>query len=174
MSDIGIIFPIWLVAGLALVLALPVTTAIMAGLGVAAYRIRRRDRTRRLTGLKWSAIAIAPFWIGGIVIGCWMLASTIFGKIGTAQRYFTLDKAAAIDGIALPAGTRVELDENRVLRVAELPDGAAVTLRGRAGRARSNSPNRRTRPTRRTGRSPTGRSRRRRRSTPFRAGRAAK
>jgi Kef-type K+ transport system membrane component KefB len=43
-SDIGIIFPLWFSVGLALLVALPVTTAIMAGLGVAAYRIRRSDR----------------------------------------------------------------------------------------------------------------------------------
>jgi len=129
-SDIGFIFPFWLTVALALVLALPVTTVIMAGLGVAAYRIRRRDRTRRLTGLKWSAIIVAPFWFGGLALGGWMLVATIWGQIDEAKRYFTLDKAAEIDGVALPAGTRVELDENRVLKVAELPDGAALTLRG--------------------------------------------
>lgn len=130
MSDIGIIFPFWFTAGLALIVALPVTTAIMVGLGVAAYRIRRRDRTRRLTGLKWSAIIIGPFWLGELALGGWMLVSLIHANIENAQRYFTLDKAAEIDGIVLPAGTRVELDENRALKVAELPDGATVTLRG--------------------------------------------
>ena len=136
MSDIGINFPIEFVAGLALILALPVTTAILAGLGVAAYRSRQRDRTRRLTGLKSSAIIVAPFWLGGLAFGGWMLVSLIYAKSEEAQRYFTLGKAAEIDGVALPAGTRVELDESHVLRVAELPDGAAVTLRGASWQGR--------------------------------------
>jgi hypothetical protein len=136
LSDIGTIFPFWFTAGLALILALPVTTAIMVGLGVAAYRIRRRDRSRRLTGLKWSAIAVAPFWLGGLALGGWILLSLVLDKIEGAQRDFTLDKAAEVDGVALPAGTRVELDESRVLKVAELPDGAAVTLRGASWRGR--------------------------------------
>jgi hypothetical protein len=130
LSDIGINFPIGFVFWLALILVLPVTTAILAGLGIAAYRIRRRDRTRRLTGLKWSAIAVTPFWIGGIAFGGWILFSTVLAKTESAQRYFTLDKAAEIDGVALPTGTRVELDESHVLKIAELPDGATVTLRG--------------------------------------------
>ena len=40
MSDIQIEFPAWFIVGLALVLALPVTTVLMAGLGIAW---RRRD-----------------------------------------------------------------------------------------------------------------------------------
>jgi hypothetical protein len=128
-SDIGIDFPVWFLACLALALALPVTTLILAGLGIAAYRIRRRDRTRRLTALKWSAIAVAPLWIVGFACGAWMLWNMILHKIEGAQRYFILDTAAEIDGVALPGGTRIGLDESNALRVAELPEGATVTLR---------------------------------------------
>jgi len=35
-SDVGIVFPWWFILGVALMIALPVTTAIMVGLGVAA------------------------------------------------------------------------------------------------------------------------------------------
>jgi len=129
-SDIGIIFPLWFTIGFALIVALPITTAALAGLGIAWRRIRRRDPTRRLAALKWSAIAVAPFWLTGLGLGAWLLISETQRVISNAQRYFTLDKAAEIDGIALPAGTRVELDDDNVLQVAELPDGATLALRG--------------------------------------------
>lgn len=130
MSDIGLNFPFWFTAALALVVALPVTTAIMAGLGIAAYCIRRRDPARRLTALKWTAIAVGPFWLVGLVLGGLLLVSEIQRHIEIAQDYFTLDKATEIDGVALPAGTTVTLDESHALSRAELPDGATATLRG--------------------------------------------
>ena len=129
MSDIGFIFPFWFKAGFALIVALPVTTVIMLGLGIVAY-CGRRDSAQPLTALKWTAIIIGPFSLGGLAFGIWMLIGMIRAQIDQAQRYFTLDKAAEIDGVALPAGTRVELDESHALKVAELPDGAVVTLRG--------------------------------------------
>jgi hypothetical protein len=52
-SDIGIVFPWWFTLGAALMIALPVTTAIMVGLGVAASRARHLGHARRLTGVKW-------------------------------------------------------------------------------------------------------------------------
>ncbi len=129
MSDIGLSFSPWFIVGLALMIALPVTTAIVVGLGAAAYRIRRRDRTRRLTGLKWGAIIVAPLWLVGLGFGGLMLVSEIHRHIEEAQHDFTLDKAATVDGIALPAGTRVELDDKKALATAELPDGATLALR---------------------------------------------
>ena len=48
------------------------------------------------------------------------------------RHYFTLDKAQEVDGIAFPAGTRVELDEDEALKAAELPAGATVKLRAAA------------------------------------------
>lgn len=128
MSDIGIPFPLWFTAALALFLALPVTTAIMAGLGIAWYRLRRRDPAQRLTGLKWAAITVAPLWFIGLVFGGGMLISELHRLHEGAQRYFSLDKAAEIDGVTLPAGTRVELDEDRALQAAELPGGATLAL----------------------------------------------
>jgi hypothetical protein len=120
------IFPLWFMAGLVLVLALPITTAIMAGIGIAAYR---RDRSRPLKGLKWAAIIVAPFWLTGLGLGSWLLIATIRQQVEETQRYFTLDKAAEINGVLLPAGTRVQLDDHRALKVAELPEGAMMTLR---------------------------------------------
>ena len=136
MSDIGIEFPPFFIVALALVLALPVTTAIMVGLGIAWRRLRRRDPTRRLTGLKWGAIVVAPLWLAGLVLGGLWLVSEIEREIYGAQHYFTLDKAAEIDGIALPAGTQVTLDETRALQAAELPEGTTLTLRGAAWQGR--------------------------------------
>jgi hypothetical protein len=129
-SDIGIEFPPLFVVGLALLFALPVTTAIMAGLGIAWRRLRRRDPNRRLTALKWSAAIVAPFWLSGLVLGGLWLVSEIEREIYGAQHYFMLDKAAEIDGVTLPAGTQVTLDEDRALQVAELPNGTTLELSG--------------------------------------------
>jgi hypothetical protein len=135
-SDIGIAFPMWSAVGFVLVLALPATTAVLAGLGVAWCRAHRRNLVRRLTVLKWSAIAVAPFWLAGVGFGGWLLVTEIRDRAENAQRYFTLDKAAEIDGIGLPAGTRVELDDKRALQVAELPEGATLLLRGASWRGK--------------------------------------
>lgn len=136
MSDIGIVFPWWFSLGAALVIALPATTAIIVGLGVAAYRARRLGHARRLAGFKWSAFIVAPFWLVGVGFGGWAGVSEIREQIYEARHYFTLDKAREVDGIAFPAGTRVELDEAAALKVAELPAGATVTLRGAAWQGR--------------------------------------
>jgi hypothetical protein len=129
-SDIGIEFPPLFAIGLALLLALPVTTALMAGLGIAWRRLRRRDPDRRLTALKWSTAVVAPFWLAGLILGGLWLVSEIEREIYGAQHYFRLDKAAEIDGVRLPAGTQVTLDENRALQAAELPDGTTLALSG--------------------------------------------
>lgn len=130
MSDIRIEFPAWFIVGLALVVALPVTTVLMAGLGIAWRRLRRRGPTRRLTAFKWSAAAVAPFWLAGLIFGGLWLVSEIERTIYGAQHYFTLDKATEIDGVVLPAATQIELDEKRALRAAGLPDGAMLKLSG--------------------------------------------
>ena len=113
-------------------IALPVTTAIMVGLGVAASRARRRGRARRLAGLKWSASIVAPFWLPGLAFGGWYVVSEIRERIYEARHYFTLDKAREVDGIAFPAGTWVALDEDEALKEAELPAGETVRLRAAA------------------------------------------
>lgn len=130
MSDISFIFPFWFNAGFALIVALPITTVIMLALGIVAYRGRRRNPTRPRTALKWAAVVVGPLWLGGFALGTWILISMVRAQIDASQRYFTLDRSAEIDGVALPAETRVELDETHALRAAELPDDAVVTLRG--------------------------------------------
>ena len=115
-SDVGIVFPWWFILGVALMIALPVTTAIMVGLGVAASRARRRGHARRLAGLKWSASIVAPFWLLGLAFGGWYVVSEIRERIYEARHYFTLDKAREVDGIAFPAGTWVALDGTRPSR----------------------------------------------------------
>ena len=162
MSDIGFIIDFWLIAALALIVALPATTAIMATAGIAAYRIRKRDPAHPLTALKWTAITIGPFWVGGLVFGSVFLANEIRHHIEEARRYFTLDKAAEINGVALPAETRVELDSFHALKVAELPAGASVTLHGASWQGSTRAC--------RMVRSPKGRWRRPRHLTPCRAG----
>ena len=132
MSDIGIVFPWWFILSLAVMIALPVTTAIMVGLGVAAFRARRLGQARRLARLKWSMSVVAPFWLLGLGFGGWAAVSEIHKQIYEARHYFTLDRAQEVDGIAFPAGTWVALDEDEALKAAELPAGATVTLRAAA------------------------------------------
>ena len=129
MSDVGIVFPWWFALGVALMMALPVTTAIMVGLGAAAYRARRRGQTRRLAGLKWSMSIVAPVWLLGLGFGGWVKVGEISRQIYDLRHYFTLAEAQEVDGTVLPAGTWVALDEDEALKEAELPAGATVTLR---------------------------------------------
>src|SRR5580693_6288566 len=117
-------------------IALPVTTAIMVGLGVVAYRARRRGQTRRLLGLKWSMSIVAPFWLLGLGFGAWVKVGEISRHIYDLRHYFALAKAQEVDGNAFPAGTWVALDEDEALKEAELPAGATVTLRGAAWQGR--------------------------------------
>jgi hypothetical protein len=135
-SDIGIGFPWWFTLGVALMIALPVRTAIMVGLGVVAYRARRRGQTRRLLGLKWSMSIVAPFWLLGLGFGAWVKVGEISRHIYDLRHYFALAKAQEVDGNAFPAGTWVALDEDEALKEAELPAGATVTLRGAAWQGR--------------------------------------
>jgi hypothetical protein len=135
-SDIGIVFPWWFALGAALMVALPVTTAIMLGLGVAAFRARRLGSARRLARLKWSLSVVAPFWLLGLGLGGWAMVGEIRRQIYEERHYFTLDQAREVDGIAFPAGTRVELDEDEALEVAELPAGTTVRLGAAAWRGR--------------------------------------
>jgi hypothetical protein len=127
-SDIGIVFPWWFALAAALVIALPVTSAIMLGLGAAAFRARRLGHARRLRGVLWSTAIVAPFWLLGLGLGGWAMVGEIRNQIYQARHYFTLDEAREVDGVAFPAGTRVELDEDGALRVAELATGATVRL----------------------------------------------
>jgi hypothetical protein len=91
---------------------------------------------RRLTRLKCSLIVVAPFWLLGLGVGGWTTLSFILKQVAEAQHYFTLDKAVEVDGITLPAGTRVELDDANALRVAELRDDTTLALRGTMWRGR--------------------------------------
>ena len=75
---------------------------------------------------------MAPFRLLGLGLGGWAMVSDIRKQIYEARHYFTLDKAQEIDGIALPAGTRVVRDEDEALKTAELPAGATATLRAAA------------------------------------------
>jgi hypothetical protein len=135
-SDIGIVFPWWFTLAAALVIALPVTTAIMVGLGAAASRARRLGHARRFARLIWSTSIVAPFWLLGLGFGGWAAVSEIRRQIYGVRHYFTLDTAQEVDGIVFPAGTLIELDEDEALEAAELPAGATVTLRGAAWRGR--------------------------------------
>lgn len=77
-----------------------------------------------------------PSWLRsgllGLGLGGWAIVSEIHKQIYEVRHYFTLDKAQEVDGIAFPAGTRVEFDDDEALKAAELPASAPVTLRAAA------------------------------------------
>jgi hypothetical protein len=127
MSDIGIIIPPWVVAGFLLLCSLAVTTPALAGLTVAWFRLRRRPAGRFLPIVKWSAIAIAPLWLAGVVFAVLWLAQTTVRDVDEARRHSTLAQAAEITGTHFPAGTSITRDESGALQFAELPDGATAT-----------------------------------------------
>lgn len=130
MSDVGINFPPWFGVAILLAGSLPFTTAILAGLAIAWFGLRRRSAGRSPRIVRWSALAVAPFWLGGLALNGLWLVSEINREIYGAQHYFKLHAAAEVDGIRLPAGTQVTLYEDGALGVAELPEGATAARHG--------------------------------------------
>ena len=129
MSDVGINIPPWFGIAILLFFLLPFTTVILAGLGIAWFGLRRRPGRLRAV-VKWMALAIAPLWLGGAVLGGLWLVGEIKRGIYGGQHYFNLHDEAEVDGVRLPAGTQVTLYEDGALDVAELREGAAVALHG--------------------------------------------
>jgi hypothetical protein len=130
MSDIGLNFPLWFVFGMVLVFALPVTSLVLAGLGVGWFASRRSGRMGRVAVLKWSAIAVAPFWLVGAGFGLWMLTEELSDNLYQARHHSTLDTASVIDGIAIPAGATVLRAQDGALQTVDLAEGTTLAANG--------------------------------------------
>jgi hypothetical protein len=73
MSDIGIDFPIWLIAALALAYALPMTTIILAALVFASLWRRRTGLARigRSVALDLAIVVMSVLWLAGLCGWVW-------------------------------------------------------------------------------------------------------
>jgi hypothetical protein len=136
MSDVGINFPWWFGVAALLLYALPFTTALLAGLAIAWLRLRRRTAGKSLRIVKWSALGVAPFWLGGAICGADIWIGTMSRDIAEARRHTTLAQPTEIAGTRFPAGTHITWDESGKLQFADLPEGATATLAGASWRGR--------------------------------------
>ena len=136
MSDVGISFPWWFGVGVLLLYALPFTTLLLAGLAAAWVRLRRRPAGRLLPIVRWSALIIAPFWLGGAWCGAEIWIGNVQRDLAEARRHTTLTQTTEIAGAHYPAGTEITRDESGKLQFADLPEGATATLAGAEWRGR--------------------------------------
>ncbi len=136
MSDVGINFPWWFGVAVLLLYSLPFTTLALVGLGIAWFSLRRRAADRGLAMVKWSALAIAPFWLGGAFFAAGIWIGDVTRDIAEARRHTTLTQTTEIAGTRFPAGTRLTRDEGGKLQYAELPAGTTATRAGASWRDR--------------------------------------
>jgi len=113
------------------VAALPLTTTLLLILVVARLGIGHAAARR---GLHWALnagiIAVGPFWAIGAGLTGWLWINGVTEEMRAASRHFTLTADRTIDGVDLPAGAEVTLDDYDRLESAALPSGIAVALDG--------------------------------------------
>src|ERR1700730_6989895 len=131
MSDIGLNITVLDIFVYGVIAALPLTTILLVILVVARRGIGHAA-TRR--GLHWALnagiIAVGPFWAIGAGLTGWLWINGVTEEMRAASRHFTLTADRTIDGVDLPAGAEVTLDDYDRLESAALPSGIAVALDG--------------------------------------------
>jgi len=115
MSDISISFPLWTGAWFLLGEAAPFTTIVAAGLVVAIVASRNSGRAGRLRWLTLALAVVGSAWLAGVSFWAAGLLDDIRSNIYEAQHHYRLDKAAAFEGIQIPSGSWVSVDEDRRL-----------------------------------------------------------
>src|SRR6266436_2593455 len=131
MSDIGLNFSALDILGFGAIIALPLTTIVLAIL--AALRLRARGaawRRGRLWALNGGIIAVAPVWGIGAGLLAWLLVDDLITEMHAARRHFVLAGERSISGVSLPAGAEVDRDDYDRLVSVRLPAGTTVTLEG--------------------------------------------
>ncbi len=123
-------YSVWFVFTVLLFNALPVTSLVLAGLGVGWLVSRRSGRMGPMAALKWSAIAVAPFWLIGAGFGLWGLTVALSERSGPVSDYSTLNSARVIDGIEIPAGALVLRDHAGALQTVGLAEGTTLAANG--------------------------------------------
>jgi hypothetical protein len=131
MSDIGLNISVLDIFVYGVIVALPLTTILLVILVVARLGIGH-TATRR--GLHWALnagiIAVGPFWAIGAGLTGWLWINGVTEEMRSASRHFTLTADRRIDGVDLPAGAEVTLDDYDRLESAALPSGIAGALDG--------------------------------------------
>ena len=135
MSDIGLNITVLDIFVYGAILALPWTTILLVTLVVARLRIGRRSIRRGLRrGLNAGIIAVGPVWAIGAGLLFWLWIDGVVEEMRAASRHFTLTADRMIDGVNLPAGAEVTLDDYERLESAALPSGVTAALAGSAWR----------------------------------------
>jgi hypothetical protein len=130
MSDIGLNISVLDIFVYGVIVALPLTTILLVILVVARLGIGH-TATRR--GLHWALnagiIAVGPFWAIGAGLTGWLWINGVTEEMRATSRHFTLPADRTIDGVDLPAGAEVTLDDYDRLESAALPSGISAPTR---------------------------------------------
>lgn len=120
--------PWWFILLALLSYILPVTSLALGGFGIGWFVSRRKGRPARVS--KWGAILVAPFWLTGAAFGVWMMSEMMAEHARNARLNYTVRDATVIDGVTIPAGGKVSLNEDGGLRAVSLPDDAMLAASG--------------------------------------------
>ena len=129
MSDVGLSFSALDIFVVGAIIALPLTTILLAIL--VWRRISGRGRRRALNA---GIVVLGLFWIVPLGLFAVLWVDGLIEEMLAARRHFTLTAERRIDGVVLPAGSEVMLDGYDRLESATLPAGAELTLDGVAWR----------------------------------------
>ena len=123
-------FSWWEIVGVGALLLLPLTTILLIVLAIGRLRLRFREtcwRGRRLA-LDIGLAVVGPLWAVGAVIGLMILVDGMVDAVHQSARHFTVTASRTIDGIAVPPGSQVNLDNSDRLADITLPYGATIAL----------------------------------------------
>jgi len=122
--------PLWFVFLLLLAAALPVTTPVQIGFGVAWFVSHRKKRAGAARAFKWCTLALAPFWLAGAGIGAWWISQTVAEHAEWDRTHYRVKEATVIDGVNIPAGALVSVDDRGRLRAVSVPEGTTLAANG--------------------------------------------
>jgi hypothetical protein len=122
--------PWWFLILSMLTLAVPVTSLVLIGSGTGWFISRRKGRFGPARIFAWCTVAIAPFWLAGTGFGAWMISGMMAEDAERARLNYTVREATVIDGVDIPAGAKVSLDNDGTLRAVSLPDGVSLAASG--------------------------------------------
>jgi hypothetical protein len=122
--------PWWFLPLSMLSLAVPVTSLLLIGSGTGWFISRRKGRGRPARIFAWCTVAIAPFWLAGTGFGAWMISGMMAEDAERARLNYKVSEATVIDGVDIPAGAKVSLNNDGTLRAVSLPDGVSLAASG--------------------------------------------
>src|SRR4029077_11503267 len=102
----------------------------LSGSCTACLLSRRKGRVAPARIFPWCTVAIAPFWLTGTGFGAWMISGMMAEDAERARLNYKVSEATVIDGVDIPAGARVSLNNDGTLRAVSLPDGVSLAASG--------------------------------------------